>query len=586
MRWHNQGCKAIVTLGVTLFLQSSFEAFGQLRPVRDSFSTDIERKADAFGKEVFFKKAQVFFFKKNWDSTLFYSMKQLSLGKVPTLASYAHYLRGLSFKHKKLFNEAKSEFGLVPDSFRFHHSVVIHLYEIALEQEDFITARRYFQIIDQLPDNGVYDFKKGAFYHNAGLYYLHQGKFDTSATYLFKSLKMQEAEKDTLGFIASYMDIGNLYYEQFKDNEAIPYFEKAYQLAKQSSSFELKKTTAENMAVVEENRKNFTASLTYRKEFEAWKDSLNDQNKVWALAEQEKEFAVQQKQQEVDVLEARNKLKIAERNGFIFASVLLVALLITGIYFYRQKVKHNRIIAAQKKELDELNAAKDRLFSVVSHDLRSSVNALKTSNAKLAESIANNNTAELVKLLGHNSAIANSTYHLLDNLLHWALLQTQQSFFHQESLRLYRVVEHTAFNYKPLMLEKNIQFENKVADTDTVFADQESLKIVLRNLLDNAIKFSRTDGHISVYTRPSTDGFCQLVVEDNGQGMPEATSQALVKATVLQAKSSDGALVGTGLGLQLCKSLVQKNGGTFNIESEEGKGTKIIIALPKNQHHG
>lgn len=78
---------------------------------------------------------------------------------------------------------------------------------------------------------------------------------------------------------------------------------------------------------------------------------------------------------------------------------------------------------------------------------------------------------------------------MLDNLLHWALLQTKQSYFHIEPLRLFFIVEQVAYNYKPLMHDKSISFQNLVLQTDKVLADQESLKIILRNLLDNAIKF-------------------------------------------------------------------------------------------------
>src|SRR5690606_8510603 len=102
----------------------------------------------------------------------------------------------------------------------------------------------------------------------------------------------------------------------------------------------------------------------------AWQDSLNDQNKVWAIADLEKKFAVKQKQKEVDVLAAENKAKIAERNGFLISSVLLFIMFGAGVYFYRQKIRNNKIILAQKNQLDELNATKDKLFSIVSHDLR------------------------------------------------------------------------------------------------------------------------------------------------------------------------------------------------------------------------
>jgi light-regulated signal transduction histidine kinase (bacteriophytochrome) len=104
-----------------------------------------------------------------------------------------------------------------------------------------------------------------------------------------------------------------------------------------------------------------------------------------------------------------------------------------------------------------LNATKDKLFSIVSHDLRSSVNALKVSNGKQAES----KTLQSWIPNCITTAIANGAYNLLDNLLHWALLQTKQSYF-KESLRLFFIVEQMVYNYKPLMLDKNIHFENKV----------------------------------------------------------------------------------------------------------------------------
>jgi light-regulated signal transduction histidine kinase (bacteriophytochrome) len=107
-----------------------------------------------------------------------------------------------------------------------------------------------------------------------------------------------------------------------------------------------------------------------------------------------------------------------------------------------------------------LNATKDKLFSIVSHDLRSSVNALKVSNGKLQESLEQN-FAELDTQLHNNSAIANGAYNLLDNLLHWALLQTKQSYLTRSRCVCF-LLEQMVYNYKPLMLDKNIHFENKV----------------------------------------------------------------------------------------------------------------------------
>ncbi|WP_163407694.1 tetratricopeptide repeat-containing sensor histidine kinase [Flavobacterium ajazii] len=573
---------------VLIFLLIQLFAFSQLKPSNDdAFNTEIKLKTKEFKEQVNFSIAGAFFLQEKWDSTLVYSMKQLSDANANTeIMNYCHYFRAISFRNKKLLNEAKKEFNRISNDFKFYHKVKSLLGEIALEQNEFKKALSYFKEIEKYSASKNSTLKGNNVLHDIGLCYLHLKEFDKAEEYLFKSAHEHEAEKDTLMLIGSYVDIANLYYEQYKDSQAIPYFEKAYHLSKKVKSFELKQNATLNMAVVEENRKNFPLALTYRKEYETWKDSLNDQNKVWEIAEVEKKFAVKQKQKEVNVLAAENKAKIAERNGFLISSVLLFVLLGTGVYFYRQKIRNNKIILAQKNELDELNATKDKLFSIVSHDLRSSVNALKTSNGKLIQNLESKNYTELDVLLHKNSSIASGAYNLLDNLLNWALLQTKQGYFYQESLHLMRIVEHVEYNYKPLMLNKNIEFKSNVSASDYVFADLDSLKIIIRNFLDNAIKFSKENGTISIYSRPSSEEFCYLVIEDTGLGMNEATRKELLKETILLSKKQNDDIIGTGLGMQLCKSLIRKNEGKLDIESEENVGTRIIIALPKFKNHG
>jgi signal transduction histidine kinase len=549
-------------------------------------NSEIQKKAKEFNDEIYFNKAQLFFLESNWDSTLVYSMKQLRRVGNTELKDYCHYFRGVSFMQKKLFYEAKREFALVSDQFDFYYKVIIDLGEIALKQKELKKALQYFQKIEKLPVNGHYDFKRSYLLHNIGLCYLHLKEFHKAEGYLLKSAELKKVEKDSLMLIGSYIDIANLYYEQYKDRQAIPYFEKAYYLSKKVKSLELKEIATLNMAVVEENRKNFPLALTYRKEYEIWKDSLNDQNKVWAIADLEKKFAIQQKQKEVDVLAAENKVKKAERNGFLISSVLLFMLLGTGVYFYRQKIRNSKIILAQKNELDALNATKDKLFSIVSHDLRSSVNALKTSNTKLMENLESKNYAQLDVLLHTNSSIASGAYNLLDNLLNYALLQTKQSYFYRESLHLATIVQHVEYNYTPLMQNKNIEFKSNVSSSDYIFADLDSLKIIMRNFLDNAIKFTPENGTISIYNRPASEEFCYLVIEDTGLGMNEPTRKELLKETVLLSKKQNDDIIGTGLGMQLCKSLLRKNKGKLDIESEENVGTRIIIGLPKFKDHG
>ncbi|WP_235841703.1 tetratricopeptide repeat-containing sensor histidine kinase [Confluentibacter sediminis] len=573
-----------VEIRVSLILIALFSVnalSSQEEQEKELFDIEIKNKATEYKSHAYFHDAALFFIEKNWDSTLVYSMKQLNTIQNNTeVKDYTHYFRGYSFNQKDLFEEAEKEFNQISRQFEFYDLVKLRLGEIALEQNQFKKAIPYLKDGLLKSSNNLY-FKKSIVLKNLGLCYHHLRQFNDAEYYLFKSIILQEKSQDTLEMVRTYGDIANLYYEQYRDDLAISYFEKAYKLSEKVKDFQSKRNTAFNMAVVEENRKNFKEALIYRKESEQWKDSLNNQNKIYEVAKLEKEFAIKEKQKEVTLLQAEKKAKTVERNGLFYSAIVLLILLTTIIYFYREKIKTNKIIVAQKERLDELNATKDKLFSIVSHDLRSSVNALKTSQAKLLDNLESGNLNALSNLLQNNSAIVNGAYNLLDNLLHWALLQTKQSYFEITSIRLFFIVEQIAYNYKPIMLEGNIDFENKVLKKDMVFADQESLKIILRNLLDNAIKFSNSDGKIEIYTQDVNEGYCDIVIEDTGVGMSEETRLELLKESGLLSKKENENIIGTGLGLQLCKSMIKKNNGKFSIESELGKGTKMIVSLPK-----
>jgi len=159
-------------------------------------------------------------------------------------------------------------------------------------------------------------------------------------------------------------------------------------------------------------------------------------------------------------------------------------------------------------------------------------------------------------------------------------------YFHKESIHLYSVVQQIEYNYKPLLLDKSITFENLVSKNIFIFVDLDLLKIILRNLLDNAIKFSNENGKIKFYTEDSNTEFCKLIIEDSGLGMKESTINELLSDSDLLAKKDKSEIIGTGLGLQLCKQMIRKNGGTLAIESKLNNGTKMILTFPKVKSNG
>lgn len=571
-----------ITLSILLVLSlHSASLFSQSKIANNILNIESKKRAEIFKEEINFQKSQGYFQLKNWDSTLVFSMKHLSLSKNKELNNYCHYFRGFIFREKKLFNESKSELNLITKDFIFYPLVNKTLGEISMELKEFKKAIDYFSQIEKPLLTKKQGFKISTIYQNIGTCYLHLNQFEKAEDYLFKSKNLKEKENDNGSLMNLYINIANLYYVQYKDKQAFPYFEKSYLLSKKVNDFNKKSDASLNMAVVEENRGNYKKALEYRKEVEQWTDSLNNQNKIWAVADYEKKFAVAQKQKEIKVLQIENVLKNTQRNALFFSAIGLLLLLTGGVYLYAQKVKNAKTILIQKNKLDQLNANKDQLFSIVSHDLRSSVNALKASNSKLFNSLETKNYEELNQLITQNSSIANDTYSLLDNLLHWAMLQTKQLYFHKESVHLHSIVQQIEYNYKSLLQEKEIRFENAVPKNVFLFVDLDSLKIIFRNLLDNAIKFSKQNDEIRFYTAEIDSEFCQVIIEDTGIGMNDNTISELLQDGETLVKKDKSEIIGTGLGLQLCKQMTAKNGGTFSIESAINKGTKIILTLPK-----
>lgn len=566
---------------ITLFLTVCFGLHSKENNV-DAFKLELKLKKQLYSKEINFVKAVNFFEEKQWDSTLIYSMKQLTQKNCPVeLQNYCHYFRGSAFNRKKLFKQAKNELTSISKEFKFDYKVKINLGGINLELGNTRESLRYYKEVEKKYLNKLNYLLSVTLYNNLGLCYLYLKEFNNAEKYLLKNQELVKTKNDTFAILYSYESMANLYYEQNKIDKATSYFKKAYELSEKVKDFNFKKTAAGNMAAIEEDRNNFERALKYRKEYEKWNDSITDQNSIWTTADFEKKYEIDIHKKDVELLKAENKLKVAERNTYITTSVLFLLVLLFGLFYLFQKIKSNNKTLQQKKELAELNSTKDKLFSIVSHDLRSSVSAVKRSNTKLVASLELKNYEELDKLLNNNVSIANSTYNLLDNLLNWSLLQINQLYFQKEVLDLQQIINQVAYNFRPLLFDKNLQLKIEIPNGCYVFSDIESLKICIRNLFDNAIKFSNENGLIQVYLSKLDEQYCYLIIEDNGIGMDDQLRIELNQYSNLLSKKANNDSLGTGLGLQLTKSMMAKNGGKLEIESTLGKGTKMILIIPK-----
>lgn len=569
-----------VSLFGTLFLLSA-----NVSAKRNKSNQFLDQKALLLASERTdlkeFSKTIAFVQEENWDSVLVNTQKLLQRTENQKLLNFIHYYRAEAFHKKNILKYAMREFNLVGNEFEFYTMVRFNKAGIFLSWEKYNHALNLFKSIDTTDQKGIRTIPIDALFHNIGTCYFHLGDFEKAEKYLLMAIqKILEAKNDS-ALMVSYMELAAVYYEQYQDEKAIVYFEKAYYLSQKYGSFESKQKTSLNMAVVEENRKRYDVALEYRKEYEDWRDSLNDQNKIYEVAQIEKKLALTHEQQRVKLLQTENKLKQARLNTYLFAALFLLLVIIFGTYFYRQSVLRSRVILRQKQELDLLNATKDQLFSIVSHDLRSSVHALSVSNSKLKDKVQKQEYASLENQLEENSVIATNTYNMLDNLLNWALLQTNGGYFKQEEHRLSMLVDHVAFNFKGVLNQKGITFENTIPKSVKVFVDAESLKIVLRNFMDNSIKFSESGAMISVSVQSENEDEVCFQWKDTGKGMSEETRLKLLSDSPQLTKKDHEKTIGSGLGMNLCRAMLAKNAGKLDIWSRQNEGTAMIVTLKK-----
>ena len=333
---------------------------------------------------------------------------------------------------------------------------------------------------------------------------------------------------------------------------------------------------------------NFKQAIYYLEKAKSTIEQIKENESKSKVASLNIQFDTQRKEQLIKEEKQKNELtnlKLETRTNqikqIIIVLFFLTITLILIIHFYKINLKRNKIIQAQKEDLDEINATKDKLFSIISHDLRSSVNALKTSNDKLLKYLVSKNYEELDCQLHKNSSITNGIFNLLDNLLNWANQQTNQIYFNIESLHLKTIVQQVEYNFKPLVAEKNLNLNIDIDNSFYVNMDLDSLKIILRNILDNALKYSKENGTISIISNSQNENFVFLNIEDNGIGMTEEVIVDLLNENNKLSKKNNPEIIGSGLGFQLCKSMIDKNGGKLNLESKIGIGTKILLSLPK-----
>jgi signal transduction histidine kinase len=329
-----------------------------------------------------------------------------------------------------------------------------------------------------------------------------------------------------------------------------------------------------------------------------FKDTLYSAERNGQIEEMQSLYELGNKESTIRLLEQENALRQqqvkSQRSFTIFLLVGIVLLLLLIFVLGRIRVLQkrannvleikNRAIEQQKEEMElqaeslqQLNRLKSKLFSVISHDLRGPISNLQS----LLELITNRTMQpeEFFAISDKLKANLNVTQRTLENLLNWSLSQMEGIKTEQEKIEIKNLLDDACHLMEEVAQRKNVIVTNTTASPIDVLADPNQIQLILRNLIHNAIKFSKTDGKVIVSA--TSDGHqCCVQVKDFGIGMTRVEIGMILASQEYFTKAGTQQEKGTGLGLLLCKEFIMRHGGTLNIESVPGQETTVSFTLP------
>lgn len=428
---------------------------------------------------------------------------------------------------------------------------------------------------------------------NIGDIYVIKGDYEKGFAYYDTAYSLYNKTNDLYGIAEVELGRGLAYMKQHKYDEAMQAIEKSLSLAQNQNARILEIQCFNHLSTLWEQKGDYKQSLEYFKKFKQLEDTLFSKDMQDKLLRDQLRFETEARDSQIAVLsemqaKQKNELKKQEfvRNILVVVMALSAILLIT-VYRSGQRrrkinmllMQHQEEMEKRSEELERLNQVKDKFFSIISHDLRSPINALSGMLDLLDKGAVK--PEELPNHIKELRTRFNHTRTLLNNLLDWTLLQMDKLNLQATKIDLRKIVDENVQLLGPVQ-GKDITLLNQIPDPAIGFADSNTVNLVIRNLMTNAIKFTNDGGKVIVSAEEK--GLEWIIsVEDNGVGMKPEVLKILFDKTAPYTTRGTANEKGTGLGLILCKEFVEKNGGRIWVESEEGKGSKFWFTLPRAQ---
>ena len=436
-------------------------------------------------------------------------------------------------------------------------------------------------------------------FNNLGDVYLQLGKYILAESYFLQAIELGiKLDNDELLAIV-YLNMADINSKLKNYNRVIYYGKKSLKIAKEIGMLDIQLHNLKFMAAAYESLGNHLEALSCFKQHDALRDTLlsNDKAKKVQLFNALNEL--DKSQYTISDLSIKNEiaeLKIATEKKISYYLIIAIAifafLLIVLINQQTSKKKAynllefrnfqihkmNEEIQKQRDYLNQLNKTKDRFFSIIAHDLKNPFNSIKGFTDLLIDNKKEYDEEKQLKFLRIIKDSTNKASVLLNNLLIWANSQSGSLNYTPKRIELVKHVMDVVSLLEIQAIKKEIDIYNNVDHNLSVLADENMLNTILRNLISNAIKFTKHGGEIKILSEVNEDKV-EITVKDNGVGMSEKIIEGLFSLEEKNTNVGTANEQGSGLGLILCKDFVEKHGGKIWVKSTEGVGTEFIFSL-------
>lgn len=445
--------------------------------------------------------------------------------------------------------------------------------------------------------------------NNIGFIHLQNSQIDSARYYFEKAVEVADRLQDKRSRSRSLIGLASIAQHEKKLPEAIQLAEEAYQTASQIHEARHTIQAAELLATAYEQVGDYVHTIQYLKIAATANDEIlrmEKNNKALALSyEYEKKAA--EKELEKELANAK-----AQRYAIMLLAVGLIGVFLMAIIFWQRSqtaTRHNEVLQQSHQQISELNSqlqatlataeqqknaieeqtkrlqtldqTKNKLFAIIGHDLQTPINSLYSILLMLDNKEIR--PAEMKVLLKHLKNNIKGLSETMENLLAWAKVQMRGQDVQpsEECINVHETVQLQLQLFAELLKRKKIHIWNYIPSELSVRIEPEHLRIILRNLIGNAIKFTHSFGEIILSAEQAEDRkFVTIFVQDNGIGIAEEKQATVFSDIARLPRRGTAGESGSGLGLAFCKELIEKGGGTIDFRSVQGVGSTFYVTLP------